>query len=407
LEHPAPAVISGEPVTEAQVKETQKNWETQREKCEKLSQEMKEAATRFEERTSQLQDEEKEIPKDLEERQEAVKSKIFLTETLIRTEKAREDKKWKRDEAKENYAHDLDAWEAARIEAGFSDEASYRESLSLWKTKREAEGKKREAEEYFRRLYGKQDTVEELEKQAKGKEYTNLSELEEQIRGLKAEKESLQAAREEAMGLLRNHEGILKSLETEQKEYERLLEQFLLYDGLSQAAGGKLKGQVRMDFETYVQRMYFEKILAAANKRFLTFTDGRMKLKSRSVEDMDLTGPAGLELNVYVMATGKERDVKTLSGGESFLASLSLALGFSDVVQSQAGAVRLESMFVDEGFGALDDRTRDQAIRVLNELARDDRMIGIISHVGDLKESIERKLVVTRGLQGSTVKWME
>ena len=115
-----------------------------------------------------------------------------------------------------------------------------------------------------------------------------------------------------------------------------------------------MKGRIRMDFETYVQRIYFEKILAAANRRFLTFTDGKMKLKSRPLEETGLVGAAGLELNVYVMATGKERDVKTLSGGESFLASLALALGLSDVVQSQSGAIRMEAMFIDEGFGTLD-----------------------------------------------------
>ena len=184
-----------------------------------------------------------------------------------------------------------------------------------------------------------------------------------------------------------------------------MLEEFLLYDGLWQAAGGKIKGQVRMDFETYVQRMYFEKILAAANKRFLVFTNGKMKLKSRPFDEMGMVGAAGLDINVYVMATGKERDIKTLSGGESFLASLALALGLSDVVQSQAGSIRLESMFVDEGFGALDDATREQAMRVLHDLAGDDRLVGIISHVNALKDSIEKKLVVTRGVHGSAISW--
>ena len=207
------------------------------------------------------------------------------------------------------------------------------------------------------------------------------------------------------MRIQKNHEELLKTLEKEEKSYRTLLEEFLVYDTLWQAAGGRLKGKVRLDFETYVQRMYFEKILAAANKRFLIFTDGKMKLKSRPLEEMGMVGASGLELNVYVMGTGKERDVKTLSGGESFLASLALALGLSDVVQSQAGSVRLESMFVDEGFGSLDDSTRSQAMRVLNELAGDDRLVGIISHVDTLKDSIERKLVVTRGLQGSSAVW--
>lgn len=116
-------------------------------------------------------------------------------------------------------------------------------------------------------------------------------------------------------------------------------------------------------------------------------------------------GHSGLELNVYVMATGKERDVKTLSGGESFLASLSLALGLSDVVQSQAGAVRMEAMFVDEGFGALDDETRELAVRVLHDLAGDERMVGIISHVNELKAQIGKNLIVTKGEQGSRAAW--
>lgn len=406
LDHPAPAVISGEMITEAQVKAAQKKWEDQRELCDKLTMRIKEDTARLEEVKRQIQKDEEGIPKDLEKRRRQTEQEIRLTEELLRTDRIREEKTWKKTQKKEQYTYARTAYEAARNEAGFPDEASYFEILTRWKTKKEADEEKKQVENYFLTLHGKQEAKKALEESARGKEYTDLSALEIQIEELEKEKERLQAGKEEISGLIQNHKEIRDRLKKEEKEYGALLEKFLLYDGLSQVAGGKIKGQVRMDFETYVQRMYFEKILAAANKRFLTFTDGKMKLKSRSVEDMDLTGPAGLELNVYVMATGKERDVKTLSGGESFLASLSLALGFSDVVQRQAGAVRLESMFVDEGFGALDDRTRDQAIRVLNELAGDDRMIGIISHVGDLKDSIEKKLSVTRDLQGSTARWV-
>ena len=128
-------------------------------------------------------------------------------------------------------------------------------------------------------------------------------------------------------------------------------------------------------------------------------------LQCRDTDALGSQGFVGLDLDVYSIVNDQPRDVKTLSGGESFLASLALALGLSDVVQSQAGSIRLESMFVDEGFGALVDGTREQAMRVLNDLAGDDRMVGIISHVNALKDSIERKLVVTRGLQGSSISW--
>ena len=130
---------------------------------------------------------------------------------------------------------------------------------------------------------------------------------------------------------------------------------------------------------------------------------GQYDLKQRT--EASNQGKTGLELDIIDHINTTERSVNTLSGGEAFLASLALALGLSDVVQSQAGSIRLESMFVDEGFGSLDDSTRDQAMRVLNDLAGDDRLVGIISHVNTLKDSIERKLVVKRGLHGSTLSW--
>ena len=131
---------------------------------------------------------------------------------------------------------------------------------------------------------------------------------------------------------------------------------------------------------------------------------GQYELKRRK-EAENNRSQSGLELDVIDHYNGTERSVKTLSGGESFKASLSLALGLSDEIQSSAGGIKLDTMFVDEGFGSLDDSTRDQAMRVLNDLAGDDRLVGIISHVNTLKDSIERKLVVKRGLQGSSVVW--
>ena len=405
LEHPAPAVLADDAVTEMQVKQAQEVWEKNRTVCEKLSSEIQGEQSRLEEAVKQIRELEKEIPENLEEKKQNLEQMIKMA---VKAERARDELEKKAAEeirCRDLYKDSRKQFEDARTEAGFADEDRYQEAVLRWKNRNELDHVRKENERYFAELSEIRSVVCTLEEQARGKQYVDLSVLDAKLEEWKEKKDALQAQREEISSLKRNHEAALAVLEKEEKQYGKLQEEFLLIDGLWQAAGGKIKGQVRMDFETYVQRMYFERILGAANRRFLTFTGGRMKLKSRPVEEMGLVGAAGLELNVYVMATGKERDVKTLSGGESFLASLALALGLSDVVQSQAGAVRLESMFVDEGFGALDDETREQAIRVLNDLAGDDRLVGIISHVNALKDSIERKLTVTRTQQGSRAEW--
>ncbi|MBQ7796682.1 MAG: SMC family ATPase [Lachnospiraceae bacterium] len=405
IEHPAPAVLPEDAVTELQVKEAQNAWERTRSECERMSLALQGEKSRLEEARAQIERTRLDIPEKLKEKKEAIASAVSAAERFVAERGNFEKKQTEYLHVKENWKLAEQESLAARKEAGFEEEADYLEAISRWKTRSELADQKRENEQYFSELHGIRTAVQTLKEQSEGKEYTNLSALDEELDGWKKKQSELLTKKETVSALKMSHEKLLKTLDAEEKEYSGLLEEFLLYDGLWQAAGGKIKGQVRMDFETYVQRMYFEKILAAANRRFLTFTDGKMKLKNRPVEEMGLVGASGLDLNVYVMATGKERDVKTLSGGESFLASLALALGLSDVVQSQAGSIRLESMFVDEGFGALDDGTRDQAMKVLNDLAGDDRLVGIISHVNALKDGIERKLTVTRGLQGSAVSW--
>lgn len=405
LEHPAPAVLPEDAVTEEQVRQAQKCLEDQRAVCETKSLEIRGEVSRISEVKKQLAKAMGELPENPEERQRLLKNVIRAAEQFERARETFEKDKEEERRFGELWIQAGREFEAARMEAGFIEEGAYLEAVSRWKTKKDLESERAENEQYFTELHGLRTAVAVLEEQVQGKTYTDLSALGEELEGQKEKRDSLLTEKEKASACRQSYETLLKTLEDEEKQYSRILEQFLLYDGLWQAAGGKIKGRVRMDFETYVQRMYFEKILAAANRRFLTFTDGKMKLKSRPVENLGLVGAAGLELNVYVMATGKERDVKTLSGGESFLASLALALGLSDVVQSQAGSIRLESMFVDEGFGALDDETRNQAVRVLNELAGDDRLVGIISHVNDLKDSIERQLTVTRTMQGSQAVW--
>ena len=145
---------------------------------------------------------------------------------------------------------------------------------------------------------------------------------------------------------------------------------------------------------------YFERIIARANTRFMVMSGGQYELKRCSEEDN--RGKSGLGLNVVDHYNGTQRSVRTLSGGESFQASLSLALGLSDEIQSAAGGIRLDTMFVDEGFGSLDEDTLNLAMKALGDLAEGRRLVGIISHVTELKERIERQIVVVKEKSGGS-----
>ena len=174
---------------------------------------------------------------------------------------------------------------------------------------------------------------------------------------------------------------------------------------LYRTAGGRLSGSAKMDFETYIQRQYFKQIIHAANKLLLTMSGQQFMLKLKEESDVGKRSNEGLDLSVYSLITDSERDVKTLSGGESFMAALSMALGLSDIVGRNAGGIQMDMLFIDEGFGSLDANARNQAIEVLQQLAGGKRIVGIISHVTELKEQIDHKLVVTRSDKGSRVSW--
>lgn len=170
---------------------------------------------------------------------------------------------------------------------------------------------------------------------------------------------------------------------------------------LSNTANGNLPGREKIMLETYVQMNFFDRILARANTRFMVMSGGQYELK-RQVEAANNRSQSGLELDVIDHYNGSERSVRTLSGGESFQASLSLALGLSDEIQSSAGGIRLDTMFVDEGFGSLDEESLFQAMRALNSLSQGHRLVGIISHVAELKEQIPRQIVVKKDRSGGS-----
>ena len=194
---------------------------------------------------------------------------------------------------------------------------------------------------------------------------------------------------------------IRESLLKRSEDMAELEKKWSLVKALSNTANGNVSGKEKIMLETYIQGTYFDRIIARANTRFMMMSGGQYELKRRE-EALNNRSQSGLELDVIDHYNGTTRSVKTLSGGESFKASLSLALGLSDEIQSASGGIRLETMFVDEGFGSLDEESLSQAIRALSSLTEGNRLVGIISHVGELKEKIDKQIVVTKEKTGGS-----
>lgn len=200
----------------------------------------------------------------------------------------------------------------------------------------------------------------------------------------------------------KNNQEIYRSVAGRQEAMTLVEQEYIWIKALSDTANGTLSGKRKIELETYIQMTYFDRILRRANLRLMTMSAGQYELK-RQEDGEGRREKAGLELNVVDHYNGSERSVKTLSGGETFQASLSLALGLSDEVQSYAGGIRLDAMFVDEGFGSLDEESLNQAVKALGSLAQGNRMVGIISHVTELKERIGRKIIVTKNKGGEGI----
>lgn len=288
--------------------------------------------------------------------------------------------------------------------SGFVSEETYHLAILPERSRSKLE---REEKEYESQCLRQQSEQKLLEKQVSGKTYTDTTELNEQ---LKAEKQALKEAEKTYMELhtaYENDRSVLQNCAVYLEKGKKLESEDQIIKSLSKTANGRLSGSAKIDFETYIQRQYFKQIIHEANKRLLTMSNHQFILKLKEEANTGRKTNEGLDLSVYSLVTDSERDVKTLSGGESFLAALAMALGLSDIVERSAGAIHPDMMFIDEGFGSLDAQSRQQAIEVLAELAGDSRMVGIISHVTELKEQIDRKLVVSRTDKGSRAVWTE
>ncbi|MBR3034274.1 MAG: SMC family ATPase, partial [Firmicutes bacterium] len=235
-------------------------------------------------------------------------------------------------------------------------------------------------------------SVEELpDQEAEKKRKTELS----------GEKEAVEEKLKPVHARLEANRKTLGHLKAQAGNLDELEKRFAWVKGLSATANGAIPGKEKIMLETYIQMTYFDRIIARANTRLLVMSGNQYELKRHKPQGRQ--AQSGLDLDVVDHYNGTERSVKSLSGGESFMASLSLALGLSDEIQSSAGGVRLDTMFVDEGFGSLDEESLDQAMNALASLAEGNRLVGIISHVSNLKERIDKQIVVKKTPSGGSV----
>ena len=200
------------------------------------------------------------------------------------------------------------------------------------------------------------------------------------------------------------NEQSIKFMDKKMEEYKEAEMNYTLLKDLSDTANGEQKGKTKISFERFVQSVYFDLILAAANERLSVMSEQRYYLLRKEENDIN-KGSSGLELEILDEWTGKRRNVRSLSGGESFKAALSLALGLSDVIQNKKGGIQVDTIFIDEGFGTLDADSLNKAMQIINSLSLEgNKLVGIISHVDELKDQIDQKIEVYKDHAGSKVK---
>lgn len=255
---------------------------------------------------------------------------------------------------------------------------------------------------YKRKRHENSILILELQKGLKDTIMPDTSLTQAAIENAQSELKLIQETQQEVHTQISKQKSNLVRLKSHQKSYQKRLESYQEINVLYRTASGNLSQKDKISFEYYVQTAYFTKVIEEANKRLDVMTQSRYALKLRT-QASDKRSVSGLDLDVMDFHSNKVREVSTLSGGESFKAALSLALGMSDVIQIFAGGIEIDMLFVDEGFGSLDQQSLDQAMQVLTSLSTSNRMIGIISHVSELKQRVEQQIVVNKTVNGSTI----
>lgn len=332
---------------------------------------------------------------DFEEHIKLQNEKITKYNTLIETyEKTIKEKNTELENCQIEYKN-------AYNSLGFETEEQYKENVL---DEQKCALISKEIQNYNNKVIENKTKINELVEQVKDKEKVDVEQdklqLQEIVKSLK-EKRQIQIKEKSD---LQNNKKILSLLKVNAESLIIQIEKYLNYDELYRTASGTLTGKRRIEFEQYVQATYFDMIIIEANKRLEIMTDHRYLLVRKEASDK-IKDKIGLDLDVIDNYSGKKRDVKSLSGGESFKAALALALGVSDVIQSYSGGVVVDTLFIDEGFGSLDMESREQAISTLNLLSDNNKLIGIISHVTELKERLDKKIIIEKSAEGSKIKF--
>lgn len=346
---------------------------------------------RIEENRKQIQDIQEMIA-ETKKKYDLIQEKTLTNETLYRNENVQyKVQKLELERKKEDY-------QKALLENHFLGEEEYKKAMMDVERIPSMENK---IKDFYNALQALEKMKETLTDQIKGKTYVDIAELRSKLAEWKEEKEDLLQGKDNIKVRIINHQKILTSIRTNLARKQELEREYGVVKDLDNITRGQNKE--RLVFEQYILASYFEDVIRAANIRLTAMTNGRYELyKIHKVADARTTD--SLNLEVLDHYTGKKRSVKTLSGGESFKAALSLALGLSDIVQNNAGGIQIETLFIDEGFGALDTESLDQALHTLMTLSAGNRLIGIISHVNELKERIDHQVIVEKGNHGSHIR---
>lgn len=433
LHHPAPAVLSDSAPTQVQLEEAEAACKTAQEKADGKSQaagtlvgqvqqlsqqyestktallegreaaavaaEIAESIRTLEAQTNSIKRElqrkeklEKDLPQ-LEQQLKTAREKLQeIKNQLVRAEAALEEK----EAAKKTLAASLPYGSEEEAKQVLQQKKKRKTQLENdLNTAKETLAQKEKAHSSLLGQYG------QAKKQLEGMVIPEEAALAEKLDTLGARKNALQKRQKAVAIRLDTNTKVQENMLTQQKQLQELEEKLKWMKSLSTTANGNLAGKEKIMLETYVQMAFLDRILGKANQRLLAMTDGQYELKRRTYSDQNRS-QSGLELDVLDHCNGTTRNVQTLSGGETFKASLSLALGLSDEIESSASGIALDTMFVDEGFGSLDEESLESAISTLASLSGGNRLVGIISHVGQLKNRIDKQIVVKKSRSGGS-----